>query len=121
MLSLQNKLFQIGAGLAALTDDCYHYWRPVKKVPCIMWAETGEENSFHADNHKQEQNISGVCDYYTKKEFDPMIDEIQNTLDSMGLTWALDSVDYEDETNLIHYSWSWGVVVSGSVPCGAGN
>lgn len=109
MLSLQSKLNQIGTALAALTENAFHYWRPVKKVPCIMWAETGETGSFHSGNRKSEQVIAGTCDYYTKKEFDPLIDAVQDTLEGLGFAWRLDAVDYEDETNLIHYSWTWEV------------
>lgn len=121
MLSLQSKLHQIGVSLAGITTNCFHYWRPVTTVPCLMWAESGEENSFDADNHKQEQNITGTCDFYTKTEFDPLIDEIQEALDDMGLTWSLNSVQYEDETKMIHYEWNWGVCVRGEVPSGQGN
>ena len=121
MLSLQSKLYQIGTKLATLTTECFHYWRPVKNVPCLMWAESGEENSFNSDNHKAEQNIVGTCDLYTKTEFDPLIDEVQEALDEMGLTWALNSVQYEDETQTIHYEWTWGVAVYGEVPSGSGD
>lgn len=115
MLSLQSKLYQIGVRLAEITTNCHHYWRPVKEVPCLMWAESGEENSFNADNHKREQNIAGTCDFYTKTEFDPLIDEIQAAFDEMGITWALNSVQYEDDTKMIHYEWTWGVAVCGEV------
>ena len=121
MLSLQSKLYQIGAKLATVTTNCWHYWRPVTAVPCLMWAESGEEDSFNSDNHKTEQNISGTCDFYTKTEFDPLIDEIQEALDEMGLAWSLNSVQYEDETKMIHYEWRWEVAVVGEGPSGAGD
>lgn len=112
-MSLQSKLYQLGAAFSTLTDNVYHYWRPVKSAPCIIWAETGEENSFHANNRKKEQNIIGTVDLFTKTEFDPLADSVQATLENLGVTWSLDSVQYEDETNLIHYSWQWGVVFNG--------
>lgn len=118
MLSLQSKLRQIGVRLASITSNCFHYWRPVSQVPCLMWYESGETNSFHADNHKREQNITGTCDFYTKTEFDPLIDEIQNALDDMELVWSISSIQYEDETKMIHYEWTWEVVVSGEVSGG---
>jgi len=113
MMSLQSKLQQLGEAFATVTTNCHHYWRPVKTLPCLMWAESGEENSFDSDNHKSEQHIVGTCDYYTKTEFDPLIDTIQETLDELGVTWSLASVQYEDETNTIHYEWNWGVSFSG--------
>lgn len=109
-MTLQNKLQQIGQTLAGVTQKTYHYFRPVKDAPCLIWYETGEDNSFNADNHKAEQRITGTVDCFTKTEFDPLLDEVQTALDSLGLTWSLDSVQYEDETNLIHYSWNWGVI-----------
>ena len=75
-----------------------------------MWAEYGENNSFHADDHKQEQKLYGYVDYFTKTEFDANADIIQGVLDSEGVAWELSSVDYEEETNLIHFRWRWEVV-----------
>lgn len=113
MMSLQSKLQQIGAAFALVTDNCYHYWRPVKDVPCLIWAETGEENSFHANNRKEEQNIAGTVDLFTKTEFDPLVDDVQEALENLGVTWTLSAVLYEDETKMIHYTWDWGVSFSG--------
>lgn len=113
MMSLQAKLRQIGAALAQVTEKTYHYWRPVKDVPCLIWAESGEEDSFHASNRKQEQRIVGTVDLFTKTEFDPLCDDVQDALEALGLTWSLESVQYEDDTNLIHYEWTWGVTFNG--------
>lgn len=109
-MTLQSKLRQIGAALATLTPNTYHYFRPVKTTPWIVWAESGEESSFNADNHKVEQRIVGTVECFTKKEFDPLLDSVQGVLDSLNLTWGIESVQYEDETNLIHYTWNWGVI-----------
>ena len=113
MMSLQTKLRQIGEVFALVNANCFHYWRPVKNVPCLIWAETGEENSFHADNHKEEQNIAGTVDLFTKTEFDPLVDEVQEALEGLGVTWSLNAVAYEDETKMIHYTWDWGVSFGG--------
>lgn len=115
MLSLQSKLQQMGEAFARVTENCSHYWRPVKKPPHLIWAETGESGAFHSGNHKTEQAIAGTCDLYTRREFDPLADDVQDTLDALGVAWRLDSVDYEDETNLIHFSWSWEVANVGEV------
>ena len=110
---LQAKLKQLGEAFAELTDKVFHYWRPVKDVPCIIWAETGEDGSFNSDNRKSEQRIIGAVDLFTKTEFDPLADAIQSTLNDLGVTWALDAVQYEEETNLIHMTWVWGVIFNG--------
>lgn len=89
----------------------YHYWHPRLQAPYCIWAEDGEGNSIHANNHKAEQVISGTIDYFTKNEFDEMIDKIQNALnETEDLGWELLSVQYEDETNLIHYEWGFEVI-----------
>lgn len=108
-MTLQNKLRQIGEALAEVTPCCYHYWRPVKDVPCLIWAEDGEDDAANADNHKTEQAIGGTVDFFTRTEFDPLLDDVQEALDGLGIAWQLESVQFEDETNLIHYEWRWSV------------
>lgn len=83
-------------------------------APFCVWAEDGEAfESFNGDNRKGEQAVSGYVDYYTKTEYDSTLDTIQDVLLSISgdipFAWRLDSVQYEDDTNLIHYQWVWGV------------
>lgn len=90
--------------------DVYHYWRPRLQAPFLVWAEESEGESLHTGNHKSEQVITGTIDYFTKTEYDPMVDTIQDKLNEIeNLGWSLTSVDYEDETMLIHYSWDWEI------------
>lgn len=109
MISLQNKLRQMGDAFAKLTDNVYHYFRPIKKMPAIIWAEEGEAVSFNSNNRKSCQNISGSVDLFTKTEFDPLIDDVQEALENLEVAWSLNSVQYEDDTNTIHYEWVWEV------------
>lgn len=106
MTSLQNKLKQLGDGLSLISQRCHHYSRVETEAPYIVWAEQYEEDSFYADNRKKNQGVHCVVDYFTKTEFDTTIDRIQQYLDESGFSWSLDNVEYEDETNLIHYNWS---------------
>ena len=108
MTSLQSKLQPIGAALAEIVPQTFHYWRPVQTAPWLIWAEDGE-NGLSADGQKAEQGITGTADYYTKQEYDPNVDAIQTAFDQLGLAWYLSDVFYEDTTNLIHYSWTWEV------------
>lgn len=109
MTSIQAKIKRMGDALAAAIPNTYHYWRPQRKPPFCVWAETGEPDGFQGDNRKGEQAISGTVDYYTQTEYDPAVDTIQETLNSFPgpLGWTLVSVEYEDETNMIHFSWDW--------------
>lgn len=112
-MSLQQKLERIGTALAVALPNVYHYYRPQMQVPYCVWAEDGESGAHDANNRKQEQAVGGYVDYYTRTEYDPALDTIQGILrdlqGQLAFGWALSSVDFEDETNLIHYQWTWEV------------
>ena len=39
-----------------------------------------------------------------------MVDTIQDALNGIeNCGWRLESVQYEDETNLIHFEWTWRI------------
>ena len=107
-MTLTEKLTNIGRMYAAAVPNCYHYWRPASiDAPWLVWAEdSGAE--LVAGNTVAEFGISGTADYFTKTEMDEAIDRInaeQNRL--AGFVWNLNSVQYEEETGLIHYEWTW--------------
>lgn len=106
MRSMQDLLTALYTDFAELPCAVTHY-RKITDYPYAVWAEDGEDDSFHGDNHKQEQSIRGYIDYFTKHEFDQTVDDIQEILNRQPVAWLLESVDYEDLTNLIHYKWSW--------------
>lgn len=91
----------------------YHYQRPSREnlKRYVVWAEDGENNSQIVNNRKAQQQLTGTIDLYTNIEFDEWADRIQTQLDAAeGVTWALDSVQYEDDTGLIHFEWTFTVV-----------
>lgn len=109
-MSLQNKLEAVGTALAAVVPQTYHYWHPPKiNPPFCVWQEDGE-NGFEADDLKVDQAVSGTVDYFTRTEYDPACDSIQTALNGIEASWYLNSVQFEDETNLIHYEWVFEVV-----------
>ena len=115
MMSLQTKLKRVrDALLTTSLDGKYicHYERPKDKPDhWIVWQEDGSGNDFSANNRKAEQQARGTVDCFTKIEYDSLLDEIQEALDSApGISWDLESVQYEDDTKLIHYEWSFMVV-----------
>lgn len=111
MLTLNSKLKFVRDALTAISTSVYHYYRPSNLSGCIIWQEDSEDGSFHANNHLAEQRIHGTIDYFTKKEFDEVIDKIQASLDAHNshISWDLSSVQYEDDTKLIHYEWDFWV------------
>ena len=84
----------------------YHMVKPTSvKAPYAVWQEDSEGQSLHANNSKAEQVLEVTIDYYTLTEYDPMIDAIQETLNTNQLAWLLNSFQYEEETKLLHYEW----------------
>lgn len=108
-MTLQSKLQYVGQAFAAAVTNAYHYFRPADKWPCLVWQEDGEGDSLHAGNHKAEQAIHGTVDYYTQTEYDPAVDAIQDALEGIRAGWSLASVQYEEDTRLIHFEWEWTV------------
>lgn len=84
----------------------YHLTKPANiKAPYAVWQEDSEGNSFYASNFKAEQVLTLTLDYYTQTEFDPMVDTIQDALNTARFAWRLNSFQYEAETALQHYEW----------------
>ena len=115
MKSLNENLSLIKRILVAADPDLpvYHYQRPARESldRYVVWAEDSETNSLNANNRKEQQQVRGTIDLYTLQEFDPAVDLIQEGLNtSEGVGWVLSSVQYEDETNLIHYEWTFAVI-----------
>ena len=107
-MRLTQKLKDFRDLIAPTCDTVYHYWRQDKTYPCIVWEEDGEDTSFFVDNRKKAQALSGSLHYFTHTEYDETIDAIQEALDgSPEVVFAINSVQFEDDTNLIHYEWRW--------------
>ena len=112
MIALQIKLKNVRDAFLSVHPETYHYERPARTpAPFAIWKEDTEDMSVEADNCKAEQGIVGYLDYFTRMEFDPVVDAFQECLNSLDgcQYWRLESVDKEDETGLIHFRWSWRV------------
>ena len=112
-MTLQGKLRIIGRTLATVVPASYHYWRSTRQRPFLVWQEEGEDGALHADDRKVSQVVSGSIDYFTKTEYDPIVEDIQTALQELqgkiSFGWRLDSVQYEEETNYIHWQWRFSV------------
>ena len=111
MTTILSKIDKIRTALCSISGlSVDHYFRPFQNAPYCCWAEDSGEN-LQAENHAAEQKLQGAVDYFTLEEDDPNVDAIQealNTAEDVG--WTLESVQYEDETNLIHYEWRFEVI-----------
>lgn len=96
--------------LLTVSEHVYHYEAKGKTDKYIVWAEDSEGSSLEADNKKAEYSVQGTIDYYTKSDMDETVDKIQAALTAACILFYLNSVQYEDDTELIHYEWVWEVI-----------
>lgn len=93
--------------LVKLTGKVYHYFAPPNTEPdYIIWSEDGS-NDLKADNVHAERAWTGVVDLYTNEEGNLLVEGVANAFEEIGAAYNLVSVDYEEDTGLIHYSWDW--------------
>lgn len=108
-MKVQERLSQFHRRIAELSigeDKVKHYYHERLKPPYLIWAEDGPSRNFNGDNRRCEWLASVNIDYFTKTEYDPVFDEIQELLNEMlGSRWRWDATQYEDGTGLIHHSW----------------
>ena len=108
-MKLLTKLLEAPIDAFKNKDYVFHYFKPAEiQAPYAVWIEQSEE-SFWADNGKGERSLSGTLDFYTQTEGDSKLDELEEAMQSMGASWYLSSVQFEEDTLLIHFSWEWSV------------
>ncbi len=95
--------------LLTVTSNVGHYEVLKKTDQYIVWAEDGQADSLWADGKMQEQVITGTVDYFTKTEYDPNVVKIQAALNEAEISFRLNSIQYEEDTKLIHYEWVWSL------------
>lgn len=55
-----------------------------------------------------EKMLSGFVDVFVKKPQDlSTVNDVENALKSLGIWFALESVQFEDDTGYVHYEWQW--------------
>lgn len=92
----------------AVTDQVSHDIM-LKSDRYFVWGERGE-NNLRADDRTAGSNVLGYTDLYTKREFDEWKDQFEAALDDAGISWSLNSVQFEEETGFTHYEWYWEVI-----------
>lgn len=92
----------------AVTTEVSHGYK-MKSDRYFVWQEDGSDDLF-ADNRHVEKTITGTTDLFTKMEFDPWREEFEDQLEkSAGISWSLNSIQYEHDTGFWHYEWVWSV------------
>ena len=95
----------------AVTDAVSHAQR-IKSERYFVWQEEGA-NDFEAGNQHTERAITGSTDLFTKQEFDPWAEELEQSFNLRGIAWYINSVQFEEDTGFWHYEWVWEVLRSG--------
>ena len=106
MLSCLEKVKE---ALLTVTENCDHYEAVDETDRYIVWAEDGDSAALLSDNYVAGQTVEGTIDYFTKDEDDVNISAIPLALNRARIWWSLNSVQYEDETEFIHYEWLFRV------------
>lgn len=99
----QAKLRTFGTALSDIVR-AYHYRAPENCKPGYAVWEEYAGTHVSADNSHAEAAFSISVDYFTATEFDEAIDAICELLNTFG-SWVLESIQFEPETNIIHYEW----------------
>lgn len=95
----------------AVTDNVSHY-RRLNSDRYFVWAEDST-NDLGGDDTHAERAIVGTTDLYSKMEFDPWADQLEEAFELAGISYYRNSVQYEEETGYIHTEWVWEVPCDG--------
>lgn len=77
-------------------------------LPYIVWSEDSA-NDLVSNNKHIEFRFEGTVDLFTRTEDDPLIMTITEFLNSQPIAWRLDTVIFEEDTNVIHYVWIFDI------------
>ena len=100
-------LNNIKTALLTVTNNVFHFDATGATGNYIVWAEDGSADSVWADGRMKEQTITGTIDLFTKTEYDGAFKLIQDALDGIGISYRLNSIQYEIDTKYIHYEIVW--------------
>lgn len=104
------NLQKLSEALVGVGVPVYHFRAPSgTKAPYLIWGEDGSGQNLHADGALEGQVIQGTVDLFTRTACDPLAEGVQGALTGAELPWRLNSIQYEEDTGLIHYEWVWEV------------
>ena len=102
-------LDDLKTALLAVVDNVYRYRAPANApVPYAVWAEDSRFD-FESDGEHTEVAWQGTIDYFTREENDETVEDIEDALAELDSPWKLNSVQFEEQTNVIHFEWVWNI------------
>jgi hypothetical protein len=95
------------ANLKALKIPLAEYaWDVRPDTDYLVIAIDTEAASLQADGAKVNQSPQGTVDLFTSTNDRTVMQSVQGVLDALdGCAWYLNSVQYEDDTRLLHWEW----------------
>lgn len=92
-----------------VTDKVSHGER-MQSERYFVWQADGEADCI-LDGKHAEKAVTGSTDLFTKQEFDPWKDKMEEAFDNApDILWRLNSIQFEEDTGFWHYEWLWTVV-----------
>lgn len=88
-----------------------HFWwdRPPACGDYGVYAENGA-NDLEADGRHIERATSGTIDLFCRSDESENPASVESILESVECcAWYLTSIQYEEETGLVHYEWAFEV------------
>ncbi len=99
---------KIIAAHLAVTEQVSHCER-MQSDRYFVWQEDGR-NDLSADNFHVNTVVTGTTDLFTKTEFDPWVEELEKSFGENGISFLMNSIQYEEETGFHHFEWRWEVL-----------
>lgn len=104
-----SRVDNIKEALLLIGVPVYHWTAPTNTAPeYIVYGEDSAAD-FVAGNHHAEQADQGTVDLYTKSDTSATVEKVVQALEDAALAWYRSSVQYEQETGLVHFEWVFEV------------
>lgn len=103
---------RIVTALTSVTNDVSHGER-LKSNRFIVWQEDSG-NYLRCNNSAVEKSIEGTIDLFSKTELDSWSDLIEDALDANGVSFYLNSVQFEPDTRFWHWEWVFNSADNGT-------
>lgn len=102
---------KLAQDLQALGMMQHYAWAPAPASGDYgVWSEDGV-NDFEADGVHAERAVTGTIDLFCRSDASTSPAAVESVLRSQPCcAWSLNSIQFEEETGLIHYEWIYNVV-----------